>query len=114
MSTQNVIDLVHLEKYVAGDDALRAEILSMFAARAAELNAALKTPQTEQERKLTLHTLKGGARGIGAWALGDLCERAENVNGLPGKQAEQDALIDRIDEAVEAIAAAVQSLCKAA
>lgn len=114
MSTQNVIDLVHLEKYVAGDDALRAEILSMFAARAAELNAALKAPQTEQERKLTLHTLKGGARGIGAWALGDLCERAESVNGLPGKQVEQDALIDRIDEAVEAIAAAVQSLCKAA
>ena len=114
MPASAVIDLVHLEKYIAGDDALRVEILSMFAARAAELNAALKTPQTVQERKLTLHTLKGGARGIGAWKLGDLCARAETMNGVPEKQGEQDALIGEIDLAVEEIVAAVQSLCQAA
>ena len=114
MSTQNVIDLVHLEKYVAGDNALRDEILSMFAERATELNAALKTTQTEQERKLTLHTLKGGARGVGAWTLGDLCERAERINGVPEKAAEQAALIEEIDAAVADIALAVQRLCKAA
>lgn len=114
MSTQNVIDLVHLEKYVAGDNALRDEILSMFAGRALELSAQLKTTQTDEERKLALHTLKGGARGVGAWALGDLCEKAERMNGVPESAADQAAVIEEIDAAVANVVAAVQTLRDAA
>ena len=108
------LDLVHLDKYIAGDVALRDEILSMFAERAIQLNGELKTTQTDQERKITLHTLKGGARGVGAWALGDLCEKAERINGMPDKSVEQSALIVKIDAAVDEAAAAIQSLRKAA
>lgn len=114
MSTQNLIDLVHLEKYVAGDNALRDEILTLFAERALEMSATLKTPQTDKERKLTLHTLKGGARGVGAWALGDLCERAERLAGQADGDEAQDALIERIDAAVAEIAALIRRLSEAA
>lgn len=114
MPTQTAIDLVHLEKYVAGDDALRDEILSMFAERAVSLNEDLKTSQTDDERKMTLHTLKGGARGVGAWALGDLCEKAEKLSGATDKQVEQGALLAAIDKAVDDVAAAVQTLRAAA
>lgn len=114
MPMQNVIDLDHLEKYVGGDDALRDEILTLFAERAISLNAELKATQTEEERKLTLHTLKGGARGVGAWALGDLCEQAERMNGNSEKAAEQAVLMVDIEKAVSEVAAAVQILSKAA
>ena len=114
MPTQNAIDLVHLEKYVAGDAALRDEILTMFAERAHELNEALKLRQSDHDRKVTLHTLKGGARGVGAWALGDLCEKAEQINTVPEKAAEQKALIGEIDKAVADVVAAVQTLHNAA
>lgn len=111
---QNVIDLEHLDKYVAGDIALRDEILTMFAERAASLNADLNTAQTDDERKLTLHTLKGGARGVGAWALGDLCEKAERLSGMAEKAADQTALLSDIGVAVSEVVAAVQVLHEAA
>lgn len=114
MPMQNVIDLDHLEKYVAGDDALRDEILTLFAERAVSMNAELKATQTEEERKLTLHTLKGGARGVGAWVLGDLCEQAERMNDNPEKSAEQAVLMADIEKAVSDVADAVQMLRKAA
>ncbi len=114
MSTHNLIDLAHLEKYVAGDTTLRDEILSLFADRALEMCAALKTPQTDKERKLTLHTLKGGARGIGAWMLGDLCERAERIADAPGREDERNALIRRIDAAVNDVVAFIGRLREAA
>ncbi|MEM9014810.1 MAG: Hpt domain-containing protein [Pseudomonadota bacterium] len=73
------IDLDHLDLYVAGDKALLDEILSIFEDQAAELVEKLDPSLPDEEWRDTVHKLKGSARGLGAWALGDLCENAENL-----------------------------------
>ncbi len=82
-----VIDFAHLEKYVAGDDALRDEILQIFAEQVDNLIGQFDVFQTDENWKNTAHTLKGAARGVGAWHLGEVCEQAENLVGpAPAKQ----------------------------
>lgn len=94
MSGQIVIDLDHLEKYVAGDDALRHEILSIFGDQAEMLSGQFSISQTDEGWRNTAHALKGAARGVGAWALGDLCEAAEALIGqIAGKQERRAALL---------------------
>lgn len=82
-----VIDFDHLEKYVAGDDALRDEILEIFTEQVDNLIQQFDVFQTDEGWKNTAHTLKGAARGVGAWNLGTLCEEAEKMVGpAPAKQ----------------------------
>jgi len=81
MTAAAMIDLDHLEKYVVGDVALRDEILSIFG------------DQVHGWRD-TAHSIKGAARGIGAWVLGDLCAEAETLTGkIPGKNEKRAALL---------------------
>ena len=94
MNADCMIDLGHLEKYVAGDDALRDEILSVFSSQAIMLNGQFTVELSDHDWSNTAHALKGAARGVGAWALGDLCERAEQLVGnLPGKPERRAALL---------------------
>lgn len=76
-----VIDFDHLEKYVAGDDALRDEILQIFIEQVESLLDQFDVFQSDESWKTTAHTLKGAARGVGAWELGRLCEEAEGLIG---------------------------------
>lgn len=106
MQTRVLIDLDHLEKYVAGDLALRDEILSIFTDQAEALMAQLDVSQTDEGWKNTAHALKGAARGVGAWALGDLCEEAESLIGqIPAKHEQRSALLilirQKLGESVE-------------
>ncbi len=106
--TGGVIDFDHLEKYVAGDEALRDEILEIFADQVALLLDQFDVFQTDEAWKNTAHTLKGASRGVGAWRLGKVCEEAESLVGpAPGKQEGRATLLvtlrvmasDAIDEA---------------
>ncbi|WP_428409236.1 Hpt domain-containing protein [Hyphococcus sp.] len=108
MTSGGVIDFNHLEKYVAGDDALRDEILEIFADQVALLLDQFDVFQTDEAWKNTAHTLKGASRGVGAWKLGEICEDAENLIGpAPGKQESRATLLvslrvmasDAMDEA---------------
>ena len=77
------VDLAHLARYTGGDAALNAEILRLFDAQASELAHKLKSiidARDAKEWKLATHTLKGAARGIGAFALGDAAAAAEPVD----------------------------------
>ncbi len=74
-----MIDLEHLDRYVSGDNALRDEILQIFVEQA-DMWASLLDPESgDREWKDTAHALKGASRGVGAWDVGDLCERAERL-----------------------------------
>ncbi len=85
--TGETIDLDHLEKYVAGDNELRNEILQIFAEQVDNLLKEFDVFQTDDDWQNTAHTLKGAARGVGAWKLGQVCEEAEKLSGLsPAKQ----------------------------
>jgi HPt (histidine-containing phosphotransfer) domain-containing protein len=85
-AAQRAIDLDHLNRYTGGDRALNEEILQLFAqqcnatvARLEEL-AAIEGAGGKSWHEAT-HTLKGAARGVGAFALADIAAEAETIAG---------------------------------
>ncbi len=94
MTAGGIIDFDHLEKYVAGDDMLRDEILEIFSEQVSLLLDQFDVFQADEAWKDTAHTLKGAARGVGAWGLGKTCEEAEALVGnAPGKQEARATLL---------------------
>lgn len=75
------IDLEHLNRYVFGDKALLNEILGIFKEQAALLAERMQPSMDDEAWHLAAHTLKGAARGVGAWSLGAAAERAERSFG---------------------------------
>lgn len=75
------IDLAHLEQYVFGDRALLDEILTIFIEQASMWIARMNPALDDEAWHSAAHTLKGASRGVGAWALGDLAEKAESLVG---------------------------------
>jgi hypothetical protein len=70
---QETVDFAYLEDFAAGDEALVVEVLGIFREQAVVWDAGLASATPAE----TLHALKGAARGVGAFVLGDLCEAAE-------------------------------------
>jgi HPt (histidine-containing phosphotransfer) domain-containing protein len=77
------VDLAHLARYTGGDEALNAEVLRLFDSQATELVAQLQgileARDTKGWKQVT-HTLKGAARGIGAFRLADAAAFAEPID----------------------------------
>ena len=69
------VDFEFLETFAAGDADVVRDVLVLFLEQAKTWEIALARPD-DGWRDL-VHTIKGTARGIGAHALGDLAERAE-------------------------------------
>ncbi|MEM9170231.1 MAG: Hpt domain-containing protein [Pseudomonadota bacterium] len=82
------IDCEHLERYVLGDDALRAEVLTIFEGQIRALREGLNPVADDEEWHDRMHAMKGAARGVGAWQVGRLCERAEALVGDKPDKAE--------------------------
>src|ERR1700740_2263169 len=77
------VDLAHLARYTGGDAALNAEILRLFDSQASELVSRLQSildARDARSWKEVTHTLKGAARGIGAFGLGDAAAAAEPID----------------------------------
>ncbi|WP_374470239.1 Hpt domain-containing protein [Phenylobacterium sp.] len=81
------VDFAYLEGFVGGDAGIVLEVLALFCQQAESWQAAL-TPENPDWRAVA-HTIKGAARGVGARALGDVCERAEfgSPDELPAVRA---------------------------
>jgi hypothetical protein len=83
MKSDGPVDLVHLDRYTGGDRGLNVEILSLFDGQCQEMVARLARMANDvpdaKEWKLITHSLKGAARGIGAFALADAAAAAEPV-----------------------------------
>ena len=86
---KGVVDFAYLEGFAAGDEAMIDEVLAIFREQA-EIWGAMLTPGDDGWRD-GVHTLKGAARGIGAFRLGDACEACERA-GQGGLEAVRDAL----------------------
>ena len=71
------VDFPYLEQYAGGDQQVVDEVLALFRQQA-ELWTGLLDPQSEGWRD-AVHTIKGAARGIGAVALGEVCDAAEKT-----------------------------------
>jgi HPt (histidine-containing phosphotransfer) domain-containing protein len=76
-SAQKAIDYGHLETQTAGDRALLREVLALFLEHASSVLAALETTKDPVAWKEHTHSLKGSARGVGAFIVADAAEAAE-------------------------------------
>ena len=83
------VDFKHLEAFAAGAQQVVDEVLALFREQAA-IWSALLDPASDGWRD-AVHTMKGAARGVGAFALGDACEAAER-QGPQGLDPVRDAL----------------------
>lgn len=82
------VDFAYLEGFAAGDFTVVDEVLALFREQ-----AALWAPRLDPDHpgwRDTVHTVKGAARGVGAFALGEVCDRCEA--GELGLEAVRDAL----------------------
>ncbi|HEY8574734.1 MAG TPA: Hpt domain-containing protein [Devosia sp.] len=71
------IDLVHLAKQCLGDEGLELEILRLFDTTAKTYFSRLQQAESFDDLALNLHSLKGAANGVGAWAIADLARGCE-------------------------------------
>lgn len=86
------VDIAHLCRYTGGDAAINAEVLTLFANQSTDLLRRLAHAIEARDAKAwrdIAHSLKGGARGIGAFALADLASEAEDVDISDARQAER-------------------------
>ncbi len=77
------VDLDHLARYTGGDRTLNTEILKLFDGQVSEmvgqLLSILEQRDARKWREVT-HTIKGAARGVGAFAMGEAAAAAEPVD----------------------------------
>ena len=84
------IDLVHLSRTSMGDPSLEREVLRLFDRQSILLIARMRSAPPAGMATLA-HTLKGSARGIGAWRVARAAEALE-LAGSAGSDAVADAL----------------------
>jgi HPt (histidine-containing phosphotransfer) domain-containing protein len=93
---QPPIDMAHLARYTGGEHALNTEILRLFdgqvTAMVQDLKGVLAQRDARRWREIA-HTIKGAARGVGAFRMGEAAAAAEPVD-----------LVMQTDKAEEAIA----------
>ena len=100
------VDFGHLEIYAGGDLALMEEVLGLFREQAALWVRLLEPAAAEGAWRDAAHTLKGSARGIGAFALADACEAAELSGPDVGERTVRlDRVKHQLDLALADIAA---------
>jgi HPt (histidine-containing phosphotransfer) domain-containing protein len=99
------IDLMHLRRMTLGDAALEREVLTMFAAQASRLAAALAAMPADAPA--LAHTLKGSARAIGAFAVADAAAELETLIRTNSDPAEA---LSELDEAVTQARMAIDAI----
>lgn len=102
------VDFGYLEGFAAGDAQVVDEVLALFREQAA-LWSMMLDPASDGWRD-AVHTIKGAARGVGAFQLGDVCAAVEAA-GADRLSDVRDALdVALADIAAYAHERALQSL----
>jgi HPt (histidine-containing phosphotransfer) domain-containing protein len=101
------IDLDHLKRMTLGDESLEREVLAMFSAQSVSLIGALAALPAEAAG--LVHTLKGSARAVGAFAVADAAAVLEAALKNSGDPAEALA---ELKDAVAQARAAIDALLR--
>lgn len=98
------IDEDHLGRMTLGDRSLEREVLEIFAR---QITLTLRRIATAMPAGVAAaaHTLKGSARGIGAWRVARAAERLEQAAASADEQAMRAAIVELQAAALEACAA---------
>jgi HPt (histidine-containing phosphotransfer) domain-containing protein len=97
------IDLVHLARTTLGDRSLEREVLQLFDRQSTLLIARMRAAAPGGIAYLA-HTMKGSARGIGAWRVARAAEALELAAGADAVAGALDQLAGACDEACTLIA----------
>jgi len=103
------IDLSHLQRMTLGDGRLEQEVLGMFSAQASRLAGALAL--LPADTGALVHTLKGSARAVGAFAVADAAAHLEAQIKSGGDIAEALA---GLNAAVAQALAAIEAMLRQA
>lgn len=106
---KRAVDLVHLSHHTLGNRELEREILKLFAKQSKIYLERLVKAQSLQDWFEAAHILKGSARGIGAWDVVRLAEKAENLKSS-GKSKSRTYTIERLTEAVGEVNAFIRDM----
>lgn len=108
-SVERPIDLVHLARMTFGERGLEREVLALFDRQAAILMDRMETANAGCVATLA-HTLKGSARGIGAWQVARAAEAVET--GCDSETSMRD-LLPRLRAATDEARALIAELLRA-
>jgi HPt (histidine-containing phosphotransfer) domain-containing protein len=73
------VDYEHLHAQAAGDRDVMREVLDLFILHTAQIIEGLEAADNPTTWRTLTHTLKGSARGVGAFAVADAAAAAEAV-----------------------------------
>jgi HPt (histidine-containing phosphotransfer) domain-containing protein len=103
--TPTVIDETHLERMTLGDRRLEREVLELFVRQTTIMLGRIAGSDPAMAAA-SAHTLKGSARGIGAWRVARAAELVESaVAGEGGAAAMDEAVTELKSASLEASAA---------
>jgi HPt (histidine-containing phosphotransfer) domain-containing protein len=104
------IDREHLSRMTLGERDLEREVLALFD-RQVDMLLARMRKAAPAVAAAAAHTLKGSARGIGAWQVASAAEAVELA--AVGPEAEFKALLGALSAAVNEAKAAIAELLRA-
>jgi HPt (histidine-containing phosphotransfer) domain-containing protein len=108
VSSERPIDLVHLARMTLGDRGLEREVLELF-----DRQAGMLIVRMQQAARAGIcaaaHTLKGSARGIGAWRVARAAEAVELAAGSAA-EFELEAAVMRLGAATTETRAVIADL----
>lgn len=100
LAAERPVDLVHLSKYTLGNRKLEKEVLELFNQQSVIYLKRLAEAENMVNWHQAAHTIKGSAKGIGAWKVAELAENAELLPAGTSESARQE-LLETLVETVE-------------
>jgi HPt (histidine-containing phosphotransfer) domain-containing protein len=103
------IDRAHLDRMTGGDSELALEVLDLFGEQSAMWQRLLAPSSENADWLVGVHTIKGSARGIGAWDLAEACSTAEEAAAAATLTRDDrrhwgEVIVQRLDEVALAVA----------
>ena len=108
-SLDRPIDLVHLSRMTLGDRGLEREVLALFDRQATVLVSRMRSAPPGSVTSVA-HTLKGSARGVGAWRV---AAAAEAVEVAAAGEGDLSAAITRLAAVADEARAVIAELLRA-
>jgi HPt (histidine-containing phosphotransfer) domain-containing protein len=97
------LDKAYLARFTLGNTALEREVLDLFLQHVPCYADALRQASTAKAWHDAAHTLKGAARGVGAWRIARCAEMAERLRfdtDIDRRAFAIDSITESVDEAI--------------
>ena len=111
LSGERPIDLVHLARMTSGDRSLEREVLQLFD-RQADMLVLRMQAGARAGISAAAHTLKGSAKGIGAWRVARAAEAVE-LAAASAAELDLEAAIRRLGTVAAETRAIIADLLQA-